>query len=69
MPPNPLNTAQGFAMRSVSRDMQISKSEKNICSLPNPGDAPADQIVAGLLTYLSYNTLHDALNVYSNVTN
>ena len=43
MPPNPLSKAHGFAMRSMSlRDMQISKSEKNIFGppLPNPGYAP-----------------------------
>ena len=35
MPPNPLSKAHGFAMRSMSlRDMQISKSEKNIFGPP-----------------------------------
>ena len=45
MPPNPLNNAHGFAIRSMSlRDMQIPNSEKKISwppPLPNPGDAPA----------------------------
>ena len=43
--PEPPSEAHGFTMLSMSlRDMQISKSEKNISAppppLPNSGDAP-----------------------------
>ena len=49
MPPNPPSKAHGFAMRSMSlRDMQSSKSEKNI-SCP-----PPSQILGTPLHYVEF---------------